>query len=282
MDVRVFGLTLAKNEGDIIGQMLDAASTFCERIFVYDLGSTDNTWEIVESRAGNGVVVPWRKEDIAYHNGRRARMFNAFHDTVRPGDWWLRLDADEFYDEDPRPILAAAERDRCHVVCSKHIQFYYTDTDYQAWEAGEETIEDRARPIRLRRRYYRVNSSEPMFFRHRRGMEWDERYPSPFRMGLYAKQRVFVRHYQFRDPVQMEQRIRDRLEAKAKGCGTFSHVQDADWRAYMRKAADLHYDTGTGHEWRIDPAELPGHIEPIGRRLLKRLYYGMLASRYRR
>ncbi len=217
MDVNVFGLTLVKNEADIIGQMLDSASRFCSRIYVYDLGSTDNTWEIVEKCSGNGVVVPWRKEDIVYHNGRRARMFHAFYDDVRPGDWWLRLDADEFYDEDPRTVLAEAEHDGCHVVCSKHIQFYYTDKDYQAWRAGEETIDDRAKPIRLRRRYYLVNSSEPRFFRHRRGMQWDERYPSPFRMGVYARPRVFVRHYQFRDPVQMKQRIRDRLEAKAKG-----------------------------------------------------------------
>lgn len=274
---RVFGLTLVKNEADILPQMLANASRFCHRIYVFDLGSTDNSFEIAKAHEKNGIVVAWKKEMVAYHNGRRARIFNVFKGEAWPGDWWLRLDADEFYDEDPRPLLAASAKRHEYVVCSKHVQFYYTDKDYGAWLAGRESLADRTRPIGERRRYYRVNSTEPRFFMHRDSLEWDERFPWPHRLGLYAKERVFVRHYQFRDPVQMEQRIQDRLAAKRDGCGSFSHVQNADWKTYIRKAADMHCLAGANNDWEINPGELSSHLEPTGRRLVKRLYYGILA-----
>lgn len=273
---RVFGLTLVKNEADILPQMLANASRFCHRIYVFDLGSTDDSFEIAKGHDKDGIVVAWKKEKVAYHNGRRARIFNNFKGEARPGDWWLRLDADEFYDEDPRPLLVASAKRHEYVVCSKHVQFYYTDKDYELWRAGRETLADRVRPIGERRRYYRVNSTEPRFFMHRDSLEWDERFPWPHRLGLYAKERIFVRHYQFRDPVQMEQRIQDRLAAKREGCGSFSHVQEEDWQRYIRKAADMHCLAGKLESWEINPDELSSHLERIGRRLLKRLYYAIL------
>jgi len=273
---RVFGLTLCKNEADIIGQMLENASRFCHRIYVFDLGSTDDTFEIAKAHEKDGIVVAWKKEQVAYHNGRRARIFNAFKGEARPGDWWLRLDADEFYDEDPRPLLAASAKRHESVVCSKHVQFYYTDKDYEEWLTGRESLEDRSRPIGERRRYYRVNSTEPRFFMHRDSLQWDERFPWPHRLGVYARERVFVRHYQFRDPVQMELRTLDRLAAKQEGCGSFSHVENSDWKTYLRKAADMNYDAGGTAMWKIDPNELPGHLEPGWRRIAKAVYYRLV------
>lgn len=271
--IRVFGLTLVKNEADILAQMLANASRFCHRIYVFDLGSTDDSFEIAKAHEKDGIVVAWKKERVAYHNGRRARIFNAFKGEARPGDWWLRLDADEFYDEDPRPLLARATRRGEHVAFSKHVQFYYTDKDYEDWLAGRETLADRQRPIANRRRFYRVNSTEPRFFRHRANLQWNERFPWPHRLGLYAQERMFVRHYQFRDPVQMEIRTLDRLEAKRDGCGSFSHVQNADFKTYMLKAADLNYDNGGIVQWKISPGELPEHLEAGWRRLAKAVYY---------
>ena len=158
-------------------------------------------------------------------------------------------------------------------MCSKHVQFYYTDKDHEEWLAGRESLADRARPIGERRRYYRVNSTEPRFFMHRDSLQWDERFPWPHRLGVYARERIFVRHYQFRDPVQMEQRVKDRLAAKSLGCGSFSHVEQEDWQSYMRKAADMNHCAIGANAWETLPGETPCHLEPLTRRILKKIYY---------
>ena len=54
---RVFGLTLVKNEADILPQMLANASRFCHRIYVFDLGSTDDSFEIAKAHEKDGIVV---------------------------------------------------------------------------------------------------------------------------------------------------------------------------------------------------------------------------------
>ena len=103
--INIYGLCTIRNEEDIIGEALRYGSTFCKKIFVHDTGSTDRTWDVVQEMSKNGVVVPFRKEDLVFDNSLRRHAFNEYASEVKPGDWWCVLDADEFFVEDPRILI---------------------------------------------------------------------------------------------------------------------------------------------------------------------------------
>lgn len=58
-----FALLPVRDEADIIGQCLDHALRWADEIYVFDTGSVDNAWEIVQEFASRDKrVVPMRKE----------------------------------------------------------------------------------------------------------------------------------------------------------------------------------------------------------------------------
>jgi len=80
--MRIHAISLAKNEPDVIGSCLDEAARWCDRIYAYDGGSTDGTWERVEEQAGPAVV-PWRRKEETFREGLRAEVFAAFRARPR-------------------------------------------------------------------------------------------------------------------------------------------------------------------------------------------------------
>ena len=54
--MKIYAISLIKNEADIIEKNLIEASKWCDKIFVYDNGSTDGTWEIVKSLSSNKII----------------------------------------------------------------------------------------------------------------------------------------------------------------------------------------------------------------------------------
>ena len=97
---------LVKNEADIVANVIKDAEKWADRIFIMDNGSTDGTWEIVQSLK-NDIVVPWKQDFRPYSNGLRADVFNEFRHEASDGDWWcFKLDADEFYYDNPKEFLA--------------------------------------------------------------------------------------------------------------------------------------------------------------------------------
>jgi glycosyltransferase involved in cell wall biosynthesis len=247
---RIHGICLVKNEDDIIAQSLTFAAPFCERIYVIDNGSTDDTWTIVNDLAReHGRIVPFEQTREPYGDWLRARVFNEMHRKLSEEDWWLILDADEFFVEDPRTAVEVALRQRADVVAAWQIQFYFTEKDLEAWTRGEDIRET---PIFSRRRYYQINWQEPRLFRNRRLRPWDisasiKLPDGPHQMSAY---RPFNRHYQFRDPAQMEKRL-----ALRYGHALFPHVHSPEWRDQIRDARTLNYhrDEDT---WHFSPAGL--------------------------
>src|SRR5687768_11826297 len=106
--MRIFGICLVKNEADIIAFSLQKASEWAHKIFVYDNGSTDGTWEAVQELAKtNDKIIPWKSEAKPFRDGLRGEVFNEFRHLAQKGDWWCcRLDSDEFYLDDPREVLS--------------------------------------------------------------------------------------------------------------------------------------------------------------------------------
>ena len=70
-----FALLPVRDEADIIGQCLDHALRWADEIYVFDTGSVDNAWEIVQEFASRDKrVVPMRKRNGVLLRGASARI----------------------------------------------------------------------------------------------------------------------------------------------------------------------------------------------------------------
>lgn len=235
---RIYGVMIAKNEADIIGQSLVNGLNHCDKIIVMDNMSTDGTWELVGDLAHRhpGRIITHGRIEQAFHDCLRSIGYNAYHHELTAADWWLRFDADEFLNEDPQPILELAAREDADFVRANQMEFALTDLDVAAIERGEDS---RDLPIEQRRRHYRVTWREFRFFRNHPSVKWQVELSPQFPQGL-SKDRVgsraiFNRHYAHRDIEQLKTRI-----AARRGSPSFTHVTEADWRAYTHAASTQH------------------------------------------
>lgn len=245
--MKLYAICLVKDEDDVIAQTLSFATGYCDKIFVIDNGSTDRTWEIVNGMAArDDRIVPFMQTFEPYHDGLRWMAYDAYHRELSNSDWWLALDGDEFLAEDPRPIIDQAIREEADIIKAWQIQFYYTEVDYQAWKEGRDS---RELAIFERRRYYRIDWQEPRLFRNQ---------TEPYvvfaqskisqareacgaavvrRAGKLCRRQIFNRHYQYRDPPQIEKRLRLRY-----GVPQFrTQVRSKDWSSVIRASRKLDY-----------------------------------------
>jgi glycosyltransferase involved in cell wall biosynthesis len=264
--MKIYAICLVKNEDDVIGQTLVYATRYCDKIFVIDNGSTDRTWEIVQSLVQQyPQIVPFVQTLERYDDGLRWLVYDAHHQELTDQDWWMILDGDEFLAEDPRPVIQKAMKKHADVIDADQIQFYYTDKDYEAWQAGQD---NREQPIYLRRRYYRIDHREARFFRNLSTGTWetsflrrklpmppwlrskapvDPRQALPSRIGKKLRQRILNRHYQYRDPEQIEKRLKLRF-----GNPLFAaQVKSQAWQSVMRLSTNLYYYRD-GDPWRFN------------------------------
>jgi glycosyltransferase involved in cell wall biosynthesis len=244
--MKLYATCVVKNEDDIIAQSLTHATRYCDKIFVLDNCSTDRTWQIVQALAAtNQRIVPFGQTSETYSDILRAKAYNAVRGELNERDWWLILDADEFLAEDPKPLLTQATKAGADAINAWQIQFYFTDVDYVAWEKG---LDCRDTPIFDRRRYYLINWQERRLFRNYPGVEWGAGGWTPEQLRHVWRRRILNRHYQFRDPIQIEERLRLRLKLKA-----FRYIRAAgldEWRTVIRNSRNLtlHRD---GEPWRF-------------------------------
>lgn len=227
--LKVYGLVLVKDEVDVVGQAIRHALGFCDRIAVLDNGSADGTAELIEMLAAEhpGQVLFWGVHEGRYHRGLRARMYDELRHELGWDDWFLQLDADEFLVGDPRPRLAEAAAAGYGKVRTWQAQFQFTTADLAEWEAGED---DPTRPIEERRRYYTVDWREDRFFRNRPDRPWEgTTHNLPDWVTNAAPYSFVNRHYQFRDPAQIQHRLDLRSGIRAEH--TFPHVTSTDWRS---------------------------------------------------
>jgi glycosyltransferase involved in cell wall biosynthesis len=247
---KLYGICLVKNEDDIIAQTLTYALRYCTRIFVIDNGSTDETWRIVQSLSEQyPQVVPMLQTHESFNNALRALAYNKYHADFSDSDWWMILDSDEFLAEDPHPVIQSAMHDKAEIIRSWQAQFYFTDIDYQNWLSGRES---RDLPIFLRRRFYLVNWQETRLFRNNPARCWNANvskfYPDGFRK--VCKRRILNRHYQFRDPEQIQKRLSLRF-----GNPLFPHVTQSNWQSVIVHSKRLNYYKD-GEPWHFSASGL--------------------------
>jgi glycosyltransferase involved in cell wall biosynthesis len=245
--MKLYAICLVRDEEDIIAQTLSHAAGYCDKVFVLDNGSTDRTWQIVQSLATtNPRIIAFAQTFEPYSNALRAKVYNAVHRDLDAKDWWLILDSDEFLAEDPKPLLGQASDEGADAIRTWQIQFYFTEVDYQAWVEGRD---NRDIPIFDRRRYYLVNWQELRLFRNQPSKEWAAGAWNPDKLHRVWRRRILNRHYQFRDPVQIQRRLQLRL----KTLEGFRHVKatgSTDWRTVMRSSRSLNVYRD-GEPWRF-------------------------------
>jgi glycosyltransferase involved in cell wall biosynthesis len=287
---------MVRDEEDILPQTLAHILTWCDALYVYDLGSTDRTWEIVQDFAKrDSRIVPYGRRPTIYTEGLRAILFHKYRDRFERGDWILKVDADEFYETPPPRFVSEKVRPlESRVDLFWHF-FRLTSREVREYQSDAQILADRARPIQLRRRFYKVASyAEPRMFRYRTDMQWSPDQSWPFNAGFVARERIPIRHYPHRDPLQMQRRYRLRAGMCAIGGTPFPHWQLEDWRKDVvdvdgspsgkkevttnegLAAAPGHTD-GELREWTpgtpLPEYHFTNHIPPFGKRLLQRVLY---------
>lgn len=266
-DFQIHAIAVIKNEGDVVEHCLREAARWADYIYVYDGVSTDGTWETVQAM-NHPRIIPWRQDAKPFSEGLRAEVFAAFRHQSREGDWWVHLNADEFYIDDPRQYLPTVPA-RYHVVWGTAIEYYITERDLECVDFARPTT-----AVLPDLRYYRAFFREARFFRYRRRLAWDTTDAWPRHVGLVYPQQIRFKHYPYRSPQQIQMRLDVRRDNRARGFTGWDYAKEASWKEKIVPAATLHHDRGDG-AYQIDEDRLPPAVEPLGRRMVKRLMHGL-------
>ena len=266
--MKIYAICLVKNEVDVLARCLNSATAWAEKVIVYDNGSTDGTWELAQQLAQeNPTIIAWKQDDKAFYEGLRGEAFDAFRHLAKEGDWWcFRLDADEFYPENPREQLQATPV-KYHVVAKKSIQYFVTHEDIAEYDFT------RLIPVNFDNiRYYHPKTyTEVRFFRHRQRLKWEPGRDMPRHMGIVSPHMIKVQHFQFRSIPQMMERIETRAAARKQGFYNWDFADNSDWRQLLLSRAETVYDNRDG-AWQIhDPG--PKRMHDLHKYIVKRLLH---------
>jgi glycosyltransferase involved in cell wall biosynthesis len=252
---RFHALLPVRDEADVIGQSLQQMLIWADAIYVFDTGSVDNTWEIVQDfSTKDRRVIPLKRDPVYYSEPLlRGWMFHQARKNMKDGDWFLRVDADEFHHIPPPEFVATRLRKHETIVWHQYYDFRLTASEVKAWEAGKETLADRNLPIEQRRQWFTTSEySEPRLCRYRETMQWPTTHSFPCNAGYVALERLPIRHYPHRDPEQLRRRVRLRAIMMAN-CHNWTqpenhHWSEAEWRRFVAPndlPGMLHWQPGT-------------------------------------
>ncbi len=283
--VRFHALLPVRDEGDIIGQCLDHVLRWADVVYVFDTGSVDETWDVVRAAAlKDRRVVPLGQKPVYFSETRlRAWMFDQAREHMREGDWFLRVDADEFHHIPPPEFVRSRLRAHETIVYHQYYDFVLRQSEVDDWKAGREGLGDRKRPIKERRQWYTVSVySEPRLCRYRESMKWPPTVSFPFNAGYVARERLPIRHYPHRDPAQLERRCRLRAIMMANGENRANwsrpelhHWSEAEWRKFIvpdETQGLRHWPPGSA----LPEVHQTNHLAPPHRRLAQRFVHSLL------
>jgi hypothetical protein len=227
--MQIHAMCIVKNESDIIAQTLAAAVSWCDYIYVWDNGSDDDTWKIVQKLATeHPQIVPFKQEDKPFTDFLRSEIFFAYRHRSSEDDWWCLLGADEFYVTDPRAFLASVPR-KYNVVRTAMLSYYFTDRDADLYRSNPGLYGDDV-PVQEKCRYYLNHWSESRFFRYAKGLVWQESdggFPKVTRRTHVYPELIPLQNFSYRSPQQIQTRLRTRRPAVERG--EFLHEAIPDW-----------------------------------------------------
>jgi hypothetical protein len=272
--MRFHAMLPVRDEADIIGQCLGHLLAWADAVYVFDTGSVDETWDIVQQFAAqDGRLVPLKKDAVLFSDKRvRGWMFHQARRRMEEGDWFLRVDADEFHHISPPHFVKTRMRKHETIAYHQYYNFGLTASEVEDWEQGRETMADRKRPIEQRRRWFTPSLyTEPRLCRYRGSMRWPEAVSFPYNAGCLAVERLPIRHYPHRDPAQLVRRcaLRASMVAGLENDGSH-HWAQGNWRDHVvaDNSPDLRYwKPGT----ELPQLHLTNHLAPMPKRAIQRL-----------
>jgi len=242
-----------RDERDIISQCLDHMLQWVDAVYVFDTGSVDNTWEVINEMAlKDSRIKPLRQDAVYYsENLLRGWLFHQARQKMRDGDWFLRVDADEFHHIPPPEFVKTRLRKHETIVWHQYYNFCLLESEVAALATAEAIQSERAKPIAERRRWWTPSLySEPRLCRYRDSMKWPAAVSFPYNAGFLARARLPIRHYPHRDPVQLKRRCLLRAimhEDPQRAVGSFEQWRVQDWRQFLipdNKAGVSRWKTG--------------------------------------
>lgn len=234
---RIYGVGVVQNEEDVIGESLSWAGRFCERIWLWDLGSSDRTWEVLSGMASERFVVS-RRPDLAYAASLRSAVVAEARPHLPEDAWIYILDADEFLVGDPRPLLEGAARAGADLVKAWFLNFFPTQEDVVRMDALG--VADWSKiPLDRRLRSFMLDPwPDKRFIRLTPGLSWTAsgkynriRLADGAKLNVYRR-KALVRHYRFRSPAQVARRFQTRQEQRLAGYSGFDYDKTQDFRSY--------------------------------------------------
>lgn len=245
--MKIHSVCIVKDEGDIVGDVITEANEWSDYIYIYDNGSTDGTTEILKGLADKySSVIFYKYSDRQFENSLRGELFHAFKHKSETGDWWCRLDGDEFYMDDPRQFLKQIE-DNSNAISHSSFNYYFTDKDLEKYKKEQDSFSYKDL------RYYKNNWSEIRFVKDNGHLYWPSNGSWPLlNMNIYSK-KIRVKHYQYRNPQQIRRRVKNRksglknfdpLRKKKFNFIDHSSIINLEERRVSHKA--LNYDEGNG------------------------------------
>ena len=277
--MRFHAITMTFQSADIIAQSIRHALSWADALYICDTGSTDGTWDIIQQEATrDSRVFATRWKPIVFHEGVRSLIFEQYRHRAEEGDWFAKVDEDEFFHVSPPDFIRTSCEAHETSIWAQCLEFRLTTNDVARLEEVGTLEAERTRPLVERiRNYIPLRYYEPRMFRYRRSMTWLPDCAFPFNAGYVARRRIPMRHYPHRDPLQLQQRIdwRQRL-LQLLPPGTYPHWKGQTWRDFVlpSETAELLY-------WK--PGEhLPHHNEDEShlarpmKRLAMRLAHSLL------
>ena len=184
-------------------------------------------------------LVLYRRESVYFRNTLRAVLFNEYRKGAEVGDWFATVDADEFYHISP-PEFVRTRLHRCETAVSYQLyDFKLTNQEAVCLQGTSALAGERTLPMKDRRRYYiPLTYAEPTLFKYRSTMQWVPP-KAPYNLGYMARERIPIRHYSNRDPLQMALKYQLRLRMRPYvGYEASPHWQVTDWRSLLMDASD--------------------------------------------
>ena len=272
--MRIRAVCVCRNEADIIRETLLHATSFCDEIYVYDLGSTDETVRVVRDLENERIHL-FDSVCLPYHDGRHVDVWRSLwkSDLGRfdPQDWYMILDADEHLVRDPRPALFAQNYSVINVQSTWKIDHYYTQPDHQSWLDGNR------HPCVERLKWFRLSSAEPRFFRCNPGEEWPcdphpPRYPLGRRIPPSCRYHGWTimlnRHFKYRCPEQISRRFETRDANIVIGGTTVGHWVSRPLHLMIRPIEENFWWDDRKYLWNLPPKDLARVLKWSGRTFL--------------
>ncbi len=251
---------MLRDEADFIECSLARFASQFDKVLVYDTGSLDNTWDIVTTVATRHQnIVPISTCPVRFSDKIRGYVWEHAKGWLRPGDWFARVDADEIYHVSPRKFIEEiAGPERASQVYMQYYNFMPTHEELANIKNKNYDVD-----YENELRHYVISShvGEPRLFRYRGWMQWESHLNGPQDPGPVASRKIPVRHYQARNPIQLQKRVALRqlmyqFNSKTLDCQA-GHWNNYDWRNYLGVVGEpslKYWATGSEFEvvWRTD------------------------------